>query len=226
MKKLKYLIPCLFLLCGCSSSLPEVKENNTIIYDDVYDSSSFSFQKNGNQFVEDKKENIRNYFLSYASHMLKDKDYSIIYKGKLKDHQFRLNVTYDSSKKEKPYLVSSCFDVTDEDSRPYRSYFYSYYTDDFSDFRKDTYVITYSSIYLGDKKEMEADIDVTYTDIVYSDSPRISEVKFSCGSQENVTRKEQKSEKELGASGFECIRALSSYVDSLLKTINPDYSLW
>ena len=227
MKKSKFLIPLIALLCGCTSSnLPDVKENNVIQYDEIYECSAFSFAENKNILSGDRKEDIKNYFLSNASHMMKDSEYSFIYKGKMKEHDFKLNVPYDSSKTEKPYLVASTFNVTDEESRPYRSYFFSYYTEDFSDFRSTEFIVTYSTIYVRDKKEYEADTDITYKNIRYGSAPKIEEVSFSVASQDDVLKGEQRDEKEMGASGFECVRALSSYVDTLLKTINPDYSLW
>lgn len=215
MKKIKPCIFLLFLLSSCSS-LPEVKEGNIIQYEDVYDDTSFSFEQNQNKLEEDKKTNIKNYFVSYASHMLKDKDYSFIYKGKLKSHDFRLNVTYDETKEEKSFLVASTLNLNDEDKRPYKSYFFSYYTDDFSDFKAEKFIVTYTTIEVKDKKDVEKNLNIQYDDIQYGTSPMINQVHFSL----------ENDSKEHGAYGFECVRAVSCYIDSLLKTISSNYSLW
>jgi virulence-associated protein VapD len=221
MKHIKVLLLTAIALTGCQS-LPSVGENNDIHYEDTYETEDFSFTSNENTLTDSKKENISSYFLKYASHMSKDKDYTFLYKGKLKNRDFKLNVTYDSSKTENPYLIASTWNVNDSEDRPYHSYYFSTYTDLTSDFTKLDFKVYYSYVYLENAKDQEATCTIQYKDIAFKTAPMIESTTFSILSKDE---KISKSDNEIGASGFECVRALSAYINSLLKAVG-NYTIW
>ncbi len=226
MKPSKRIIILSFLvLTSCTDyHLPKEIKDNTITYSENMDFSFLSFPTNENPQKEDADENIRNYFLSDASHSSLDSTYILIKKGTIDNKDFKWNVTYDSSKTDHPYYVAVTWSLDKEDDRPNRSFFYSDYLNSLFDFKKESYDVFHIYTYLKDNKDIESSMKISYQDIRYGTSPYIQSVKYSL--QESNLPKKKYSDDEYGSMGFETIRSMSGYIDTLLKTINPDYSLW
>lgn len=213
------------MLTSCTDyHLPKEIKDSTITYSESMDFSFLSFPENKNQKKDDREENIKDYFLSEASHSALDSTYIFITKGTIDNKNFKWNVTYDSSKNEKAYYIAVTWSLDKEGNRPNRSFFYSAYLDSLFGFKKESYDVYHIYTYLKDGKDVETSMEISYQDIDYSSSPNIQSVRYSL--QDSSLPKSEFSNDEYGSMGFETIRSMAGYLNALLKAINSDYSLW
>lgn len=219
MKK-KNLIPLILssqILFACQSEkLPSV-ENNTITYSETIDKELFSFEENKNKTKENNEETIKEYFTSYGTHMSNDTKYIFLYKGTINNKDIKLDITYDSSLENNSYYLAATYQQDDEDNRPSRSYFFSTYINDLTDFKKEEYTSTYMNNYLDGKEEKYFSIDIKYTNTTF-DSYNINTTKYQIENKDIPSKAKQDNDK-IAIYSLEPIRYILAYNQKLLDTI-------
>ena len=224
-KALFWILP-LFLLASCEEPLPKVKDNNTILYKHVYDMKDVTLPANQNRLTDDKEENLRQYFLSYASHFSRDTEYTFLYRGKLKGRNYKIDVSYDSSKTEKPYFLAVTNFLDEEGKLPDAYYFFSDHFN-LTDFKSLTFLSTYYYDYEKGKDQFSSYETVSYQDIQYQDAPMIESVSFTITKDDSdIPSSGKKDTSAVASAGFECIRVAAAYLEKLFNRVSSSYHLW
>lgn len=217
-KSISYLILSL-LLISCSNEVEAINYNVDI--DEVFSFSEDTFTANKNALTDSPKENIKNYFTKYASHLSGDSTYIFIYDGEQNSKDLHITVTYYSNKEENPYLLACKWYLNDRNSYPNAYYFYSSYCEitDFKSIKHNPYYY-----YESNKDSNEAYVEINYTEIVY-DNTKINSATFSIGDGTSMPSRGIKKTQELGNEALTTVNALYSFLLKLLATVDNNITL-
>lgn len=225
--KLILIASCLLLTsCNSYEKISAAIEGNQVTYRNTYDVSEVTFHKNEQGLTKDKETDIKNYFLNYGSHLSNATDYIFLYKGVLNGRNFKIDISYDTNLENNPYFLAATYYLDDSSTLPNSYYYFSTYFN-LTDFKKDSYTISYCYDYLDkNKEEQYTYLDITYSDIAFATSPLISKATYSIATSSTIPDQEKKKEEDLALDALEPIRASSCYLEKLLTTISSDYHLW
>ena len=149
--------------------------------------------------------------------MSNDTKYIFLYKGTINNKDIKLDITYDSSLENNSYYLAATYQQDDEDNRPSRSYFFSTYINDLTDFKKEEYTSTYMNNYLDGKEEKYFSIDIKYTNTTFY-SYNINTTKYQIENKDIPSKAKQDNDK-IAIYSLEPIRYILAYNQKLLDTI-------
>ena len=229
MKHKALLFSCgLLLLTSCEEKLPEVEEGNKITYTDNGYEIPFSYGKMESYLYEnDLERDLITYFKTRGMHYSETETYALEYKGELKGRNFRVSFTYDESVDSLPFSIVSQWYKDDKSQLPDAYFYFSAHFDilSFKDIHFTSYY--YYDYEKEDSKEfISCYVPVIYEDIQFGNSPLYQSVSFHLGQGTTMPTRAVKEEKEIGASGFECIRVATTFVQTTLSNIKNSYRLW
>lgn len=211
----------LSFLTGCAST---TSSYNTYISNTETYSLSLSLESSQIDNSLTKEENIKNYFLTYGSYD-KGNKYSFLRYFTIDNKDFRVNLIYDKSRKENPYLISSEWDLDDQDKLPNAYYYFSAYFN-MTNFKDISFVASYCYDYEKDKEEESSYVNINYSNLVFDEAPLITYADFEIGKGTSMPSRAVKSNEEIGNNAFETIKIAASFLDTFLKSISNEYSVW
>lgn len=217
----KFSLIFLSFLTGCSSTSNSYNTyiSNTETYDISLSLESYQID---NRLT--KEENIKNYFLSYGSYD-KGSKYSFLRYFTIDKKDFRVNLIYDKSRDENPYLISSEWDLDDQDKLPNAYYYFSAYFN-MTNFKDINFVASYCYDYEKDKEEESSSVNINYSNLIFDEAPLITYADFEIGTGTSMPSRAVKSNEEIGNNAFETIKIAASFLNTFLKSISLEYSVW
>lgn len=220
--KISLILFSLFLSsCNSTENQPLI-EGNKISFSDTIDDNIFSFEKNTAVLSEQKEDNIKNYFLAHGSHMADDSDYIFLFKGKIDNKQYKLDISYNSQKAENPFYFAATYFQDKETDRPCRSYFSSFNCD-FTTPLFSSLTSYYDYQYLEKGKENQISQKIEFSDFKITKQGDVQSVRFKIAPREKEKGKQK--EESLCLNSFYPLRALIKYTSSLLNAISPSYQI-
>lgn len=220
--KISLILFSLFLSsCNSIENQPLI-EGNTISFSDAIDGNIFSFEKNNAVLSEQKEDNIKNYFLTHGSHMANDSDYIFLFKGKIDNRQYKLDISYNSQKVENPFYFAATYYQDKETDRPCRSYFSSF-SYDFTGPLFSSLTCYYDYQYLESGEEKQISQKIEFSDLKITEQGNVQSVHFEITPREEEKGKQK--EESLCLNSFYPLRALIKYASSLLNAISPSYRI-